>query len=256
MGSWDESSEPLLARASAAAAAATADEAEAMPVSASWTSSVLAWDKRLSARLFLAYKEHWPGARSALLFLEFSGHGVPWIIWPLVLLACDRRMAAPALSVLVHFYAGTLLDLAAIGVIKPLVRRTRPHYNPGLQIATLNAVDQYSFPSGHASRSFYVAAFVLYTSAAKPHGTPAWLQNPLVLGLLVAWALAVAASRVALGRHHVLDVIFGSLLGMSYVLVLHLLWFSDHAIAAKRDSWIASALIRVNAVAGNRKLCF
>jgi presqualene diphosphate phosphatase len=252
MRSLDESLEPLLAPASTAAAAAVGAEADAASPSTSWTGRALAWDRRLSARLFLWYKEHWPGARGTLLFLEFSGHGVPWIIWPLLLLACDRRMTVPGLSVLFHFYAGTLLDLAAIGVIKPLVRRARPHYNPGLQIATVNAVDQFSFPSGHASRSFYVATFVLYGATVRPRGTPEWLQHPLVLGLLVAWALAVAVSRVALGRHHVLDVVFGSLLGMSYVLVLHLVWFPDDAIAAKRETWITSALFRVNSYTGNR----
>jgi presqualene diphosphate phosphatase len=234
MGSWADATQPLL------------ETVDVDSAPASWTGRVLDWDKLLSARMFLWYRQQWPEARGVLLFLEFTGHGVPWIIWPLLLLALDRRMAAPALAVLFHFYAGTILDLIAIGIIKPLVRRSRPQYNPGLQVATVNIVDQYSFPSGHASRAFYVAAFVLYVTALKPSGIPRWMRHPLFLGVLVAWALAVAVSRVALGRHHVLDVIFGALLGMSYLLVLHVFWIPDEAIASKRDTWVSHLILRIS----------
>jgi membrane-associated phospholipid phosphatase len=63
------------------------------------------------------------------------------------------------------------------------------------------AVDHWSFPSGHSSRAFLIAAFL-----AGGSGLP---REALYL-----WAAATSASRVLLGRHYVLDVVAGAWLGV------------------------------------------
>ena len=67
------------------------------------------------------------------------------------------------------------------------------------------SVDKFSFPSGHATRAVAAAAF--FTALYPVH----WLLNPA----WYAWALAVVGSRVLLGRHHVLDVTCGAVIGLA-----------------------------------------
>ncbi len=47
---------------------------------------------------------------------------------------------------------GLVADIALVGAVKGMVRRARPVYNHAGDFVVVVAVDQYSFPSGHASR--------------------------------------------------------------------------------------------------------
>lgn len=80
--------------------------------------------------------------------------------------------------------AGLLGLLGVVGALKRTVGKRRP-----------NGVDNESFPSGHTALAVYVA------------GMARW--NPWV----VSWAAVVAASRVALRHHDVVDVSVGAALG-------------------------------------------
>ena len=96
------------------------------------------------------------------------------------------------------------------------------------QVATFKAVDKFSFPSGHATRATLLAA--LFT-----------LLSPLPFLLwvpLAAWALAVAASRVLLGRHHLLDVLAGLTIGVVEAAVLAAVWRTPD----QADAIVAAAL--------------
>ena len=55
--------------------------------------------------------------------------------------------------------AGLVLDLAFVGLAKLIFRRPRPAYNAADMYVAV-AVDHWSFPSGHSSRAFLVAAFL------------------------------------------------------------------------------------------------
>lgn len=198
-------------------------------------SRLLSWDVRQSARFYSWYGSspclpHW-----LLLFLEASGHGLIWMLWPPVLFILMPDMSAKALSGLCNFYVLVLLDLLVIVVLKPMFHRQRPPYNSGLQAATVEAVDQFSFPSGHATRAASVAAFVVYASFAHKGCMPRWMESSLFLMSAVAWGMAVTASRVALGRHHVLDVVFGALVGIAYLCIIDPFWVSEEQVSAGRD---------------------
>ena len=69
--------------------------------------------------------------------------------------------------------------------LKTSVRKPRP-----------NGTDNLSFPSGHSATAWFIAASYDY--------------NPLI----VAWATAAAASRVALKWHDYTDVCVGAALGI------------------------------------------
>lgn len=81
------------------------------------------------------------------------------------------------------------------------------------------SIDNFSFPSGHASRVCYIAAFV---SFLDDFSETYWF----VLSVW-AWATLTSFSRVLLGRHFVLDVLAGACLGvLEAVFVFRFLWFS------------------------------
>ena len=88
------------------------------------------------------------------------------------------------------------------------------------KVATVKMVDKFSFPSGHATRATMLA--LLFT-----------LLSPLPFLLWIpflAWAGAVAVSRVLLGRHHILDVVAGVVIGAVEAVVLSMLWRSEEEV--------------------------
>ena len=52
----------------------------------------------------------------------------------------------------------------------------------------------------------------------------------------LAWAGAVAASRVLLGRHHILDVVAGVLIGAVEAALLSMLWRSEEEVNLKKNT--------------------
>lgn len=86
----------------------------------------------------------------------------------------------------------------------------------------------YSFPSGHASRAFFV---LLFFTVLDPVAYIFWPP-------LFAWATSVAFSRLLLCRHHILDVVAGALLGAFEVLVLSVLWMNEDT-ARWMMSWLS-----------------
>jgi membrane-associated phospholipid phosphatase len=104
-------------------------------------------------------------------------------------------------------------DKLLTNIIKHLVDRVRPDLNP--IAATLGP----SFPSGHASTAaaFWAAAALVASRWCGRGG------RPVLAGLAVGIAVAVAASRVLLDVHWVTDVIGGLALGWA--------WFAACAVA-------------------------
>lgn len=136
--------------------------------------------------------------------LEVSGHGVLWFsicgLFILLYLYSSNRMF--------HDYGLNMLmvltvDLLIVAPIKVLFKRPRPHLNSGSIPLSMSSVDQYAFPSGHTSRCVALAAYFCYMPPFNP-----WTH------LWYIWGLLVSLSRVALGRHHVLDVWAGVVAGV------------------------------------------
>ncbi len=98
----------------------------------------------------------------------------------------------------------TLVAGVASGVLKLLVRRSRPAGQSGLYLA----FDRLSFPSGHATR---IGALLVVLGALMP----AWGAS-----LFGAWGLSVGVGRVMLGVHYAADIAAGLLVGLAVGLVL------------------------------------
>lgn len=158
---------------------------------------------------------------SLLKCLELSGDGR--VFFPIILsiLFITRTLnPTPATLLLLNLLIGSLLDLLLIGLIKHLVQRPRPLYNKNMFLSF--AVDHWSFPSGHSSRVSFIAAFCSFYSDQIADlwlvkqlnlGPESWILEYFVL-MVGLWAAITSVSRVLLGRHFVLDVVAGALLGV------------------------------------------
>ncbi|XP_021901945.1 probable lipid phosphate phosphatase beta [Carica papaya] len=195
---------------------------------------LLTVDATLSHALHTLTKPILP--HSFLLLLEYSADFR--LSFPVSLALLLAPPLSPLrFSFLLPFVVGLLLDLVFIGFVKTLFRRSRPHYNPSM--SPVISIDNFSFPSGHATRVFFVAASVSLSAAAierfaltfssKPWGESGngwfldrWIPDDynkedmtraIVFGVWI-WASLTAISRVLLGRHFLLDVLAGACFGI------------------------------------------
>ena len=170
-------------------------------------SEIVRFDERLSRWVYFDLLP--PSLRGATdrlcMLLEYTGHGVPWILLGLItLFAGNDQQQCLAVQLLVGF----VIDLAMVGVLKMATCRPRPPYNSTEMLVTVQLDMKFSFPSGHTTRAVFLALFFM------DH-----LRLSLQVALVV-WSVCVACSRVLLGRHHVLDVIAAVPVGVTVIALL------------------------------------
>lgn len=102
-----------------------------------------------------------------------------------------------------YFCAALILDLIIIGFVKVTFRRARPPRNRNDMVAEAPYVDQFSFPSGHSSRGAMMTR-ILFFLVTMETGTAC---------CVLMYPVALALSRVMLGRHYLSDVGAGLLIG-------------------------------------------
>lgn len=194
---------------------------------------ILDWDRKFSRTIYDKYHGKY---EAVLLILEYSGHLGIWVIAPLLWFFFKPDLKPLIAASLLNYLVLSTIDLILIAVLKPLVGRRRPSYNSGLIRGTVEAIDQYSFPSGHATRVGLNASFIAYLQIWYPTELYKFMRSPVFLAIVTIWAIAVALSRVALGRHHFLDVSIGFLIGVLNVDVWHYFWISPSSAQYVRDS--------------------
>lgn len=150
----------------------------------------------------------WPAprwVRLAAIAATRAGDGWLWYLVGLcvMLFGGEERLAATA--------AAGSAAATGIGIfvsVKRISGRKRPCEIEPHVWANLLPPDQFSFPSGHT-----ITAFAVAISIGEFY--------PILLGILLFCALAIATSRILLGMHFLSDVVVGALIGTGLALTSH-----------------------------------
>ena len=136
--------------------------------------------------------------RLLCLLFEISGHGIIWFLYASMKCSLTNSWDEAILLAMV-----LLLDILVIAPVKVIFKRKRPEEDSGKMLGSVSQIDEYAFPSGHASRAVSITTMYIVLFNLPPMMTSLWIM----------WALGVCLSRVLLGRHHVIDVIAGMIVG-------------------------------------------
>ena len=116
------------------------------------------------------------------------------------------------ITIAVLFLAASTSDAICFQIIKPWVGRIRPSHEFYEYINLLvSKGGKLSFPSNHAANSFVFATVLSYF----------YEKNKTFLYVL---ASAIAFSRVYVGVHYPLDIVFGSIIGYTISWVILSAW--------------------------------
>jgi membrane-associated phospholipid phosphatase len=167
--------------------------------------AIIAFDERLAHHVYHYTADHPPLAKWAQFITDLGDH--PFLIYVAtfsVLFWLYHRQWRSALI----YALGQLLIFVIIHYLKHFFERKRPPFTDWTS---------YSFPSGHAFGSSAVYGLVIYL--VMWHLVERRLRW-LLVGLLVAFVLAIALTRMMLGVHYFSDVVAGMSLGFGYASLL------------------------------------
>jgi len=165
--------------------------------------------------------DHWVTARSAPLWFNAREGGTrptAWEVpgWSLTAAGLGLGLAMIAGGDDARWdHAKGLAEAMAtsafvVSMLKPAIGRHRPDWSAD----SVDLARNTSFPSGHATNAFAISTYAaLYLHAhVFDARTSGWWQGVAYAGLY-AGAVLIAAERVYHDRHHLSDVIAGSLIG-------------------------------------------
>lgn len=158
--------------------------------------------------------------RSIAKTIARSGSSSSFIVWLPVVLVCVHRPFM--LEQLFNFYIGVLLSSALVVILRHTVKREKPRHGPRRHAAAADATDaleRNGFPSGSAALFALAACFVVVN----------YRFEPTVVCAVGVGVFSTGLADVTLGRHYVLDIVCGWLLGIVvYLFVRIFVWAPYH----------------------------
>ena len=177
------------------------------------------WDKKISKRMGKAS----PKMLKLASILALSGNAQPWMVVSFLFFVFD---------IFFRNRSDNLVQLSVAGIggltsaiIKYITKRKRPDEQIALKY--ISTGDQWSFPSGHATRMGCLAMFMT-------------LYYPTFGWIMVIWAVGVCYGRIALQIHYFLDIVGGALLGISFGAVAYFLMNYFDVIFDPISNWFPS----------------
>jgi len=138
-----------------------------------------------------------PAVRRFFSTASRLGDGIAWYA---LLATLPSMMGSTAIGPTIHMAATAGVAVLIYKAIKTFLVRERPFATHWAVKAILPPLDRYSFPSGH---TMHAVAFTVMIAA----------YYPVLLLVVVPFAISVALSRVVLGLHYPTDVLAGAGLG-------------------------------------------
>ena len=130
------------------------------------------------------------------------------------------------LTILMLLLCISITDFIHLHLFKNLFMRLRPCWDPEISNLCRIVVGKggiYGFVSGHAANTASIVAFFVMNYQNK-------ILKKHIFYLLTTWVIIVSYSRIYLGKHYPLDVIFGMILGC----VIAFLLFKLHQFLRKK----------------------
>ncbi len=165
------------------------------PAVAVYTNQVLSWDTNLC----ISINRFSTNQVTASFFKMVSRLGDGWF-WYVMLLLPVLLYGMPALIPTLSTIIVSLTGLAIYKLLKVKTVRPRPYQVHQVIVLGERPLDVFSFPSGHTLQA------VLFTATIGSH-------FPILLPIMIPFALLVALSRMVLGLHYPTDVLIGASIG-------------------------------------------
>ena len=129
------------------------------------------------------------------------------------------------------FVTFLLTDFIHYYGFKEVFQRLRPCWDPELfEVCRVlvNKGGEYGFVSGHASSTVGIVSMIFFTVP----NLKLWIKD-----ILVMWSVLICYSRIYVGKHFPLDVIFGALLGFCIAWLVYKLFFPSKVINNCRKNY-------------------
>jgi membrane-associated phospholipid phosphatase len=132
------------------------------------------------------------------------------IIGGVCLLAALFLLAKKEFTQLKIFIIALSLTAILTLLIKDLTKVERP-------VDALIGLDNYAFPSGHSSITFFFLTFLINYILKSSHGRLAKIFTISIFSIIVA---SIVASRIILGIHTYFQIIAGAVLGIAITILI------------------------------------
>ena len=143
------------------------------------------------------------------LMVTVTQLGSAWVTIPVIAAVALWLAVTRRLRTLAYWIGSVVVAELFVAALKYALGRERPP-------TPYASVDEFSFPSGHATLNLVVYGFLAFLLG---HGKPRWQQSTLALAA-AGIALLIGFSRLYLGAHWFSDVLAGYGLGIAWIALL------------------------------------